>query len=89
MWVFLQPLYPRFLTHSLGCPRKLILAANRFPREYLVSTLHSNVVTIRASGDYSPTEENWRMGRQSLLAYAVGLLPFKDTFLTSDVRCLA
>lgn len=57
-----------------------------YPREYLVSSRHKNVITIRASGDYSPTEENWRIGRQSLFAYAIGLLPFKDTFLTNDVR---
>ncbi len=55
-----------------------------YPREYLVSTKHPNVVTIRASHDYHAGNTNWIISRTSLLAHAVGLLPFKDTFITSD-----
>ena len=55
----------------------------QYPREYLVSTRYPNVITIRASGDYHAGRGQWKLSRQSLLAHSVGLLPFKDTFLTS------
>ena len=55
-----------------------------YGREYLVSTLHPNVVTIRASGDYHAGRDNYKISRSSLVAHAVGLLPFKDTFFTSS-----
>ena len=54
-----------------------------YPREYLASTLHPNVVTIRATGDYHAGRDNYKISRSSLVAHAVGLLPFKDTFFTS------
>ena len=54
-----------------------------YPREYLASTLHPNVVTIRATDDYHAGRNNYKISRSSLLAHAVGLLPFKDTFYTS------
>eukprot|EP00927_Polykrikos_kofoidii_P079596 TRINITY_DN76385_c0_g1_i1.p1 TRINITY_DN76385_c0_g1~~TRINITY_DN76385_c0_g1_i1.p1 ORF type:complete len:790 (-),score=106.47 TRINITY_DN76385_c0_g1_i1:72-2441(-) len=57
-----------------------------YPRDYLASTLHRAVRTIRASDDYAPNNANWRIARQSLLAHAVGLLPYKDTFLSGDVK---
>ena len=50
-----------------------------YPREYLVSTAHPNVVTIRASHDYKAGSDQWKISRSSLVAHAVGLLPFKDT----------
>eukprot|EP01052_Picozoa_sp_SAG31_P025889 SAG31_NODE_2301_length_5978_cov_14.073652_5_plen_75_part_00 len=50
-----------------------------YPREYLASTLHPNVVTIRASHDYKAGSSQWKISRSSLVAHAVGLLPFKDT----------
>jgi hypothetical protein len=50
-----------------------------YPREYLASTLHPNVVTIRASSDYHAGRDQWKISRSSLVAHAVGLLPFKDT----------
>lgn len=57
-----------------------------YPRDYIASTRHKAVTTIRASDDYHPNNANWRLARQSLLAWAVGLLPFKDTFLSSGTR---
>lgn len=57
-----------------------------YPREYIVSTKHHAVTTIRVSDDYQPNNANWRIARQSLLAYSVGLLPFKDTFLSGDTK---
>ena len=41
------------------------------------------MITIRASGDYHAGRSQWKLSRQSLLAHSVGLLPFKDTFVTS------
>jgi len=57
-----------------------------YPRDYIASTKHAVVTTIRATDDYKPNNANWRIARQSLLAFAVGLLPFKDTFLSSGVK---
>ena len=54
-----------------------------YPREFLASTQFANVRTIRASGDYHAGKDQWKIGPTSLLAHAVGLAPFKDTFYTS------
>jgi hypothetical protein len=55
-----------------------------YPRDYIASTRHRAVTTIRATDDYKPNNRNWRIARQSLLAHAVGILPFKDTFLSGS-----
>lgn len=55
-----------------------------YPREYLVTTAHPNIRTIRASHDYHAGRDQWKISRTSLLAHAVGVLPFKDTYLTND-----
>eukprot|EP00051_Salpingoeca_urceolata_P001515 m.41551 g.41551 ORF g.41551 m.41551 type:complete len:759 (-) comp11466_c0_seq1:282-2558(-) len=56
-----------------------------YARDYIASAQFSNIVTIRASGDYDPkTDSNWRIQRQSLMAHASGVLPFKDTFLSNN-----
>merc|ERR1712196_578590 len=49
-----------------------------YPRDYLASAFVPQVHTIRSTNDYCPNDgKNWRMSRQSLLAWAVGALPFK------------
>ena len=45
-----------------------------------------NVVSIRASGDYEPSNKNWHTGLSNIWTYALGLAPFKDTFWTSKVE---
>ncbi|XP_065194238.1 uncharacterized protein LOC135825553 [Sycon ciliatum] len=39
----------------------------------------------RLGSDYLPrlNERNWKIGAQSILVYSVGMLPYKDTFLSS------
>ena len=54
-----------------------------YPREYLAATQHHNVVTIRASNDYHAGRDQWMISKQSILAHATGVLPFKDTFNTN------
>lgn len=57
-----------------------------YPRFYL-QTLEVRAVThIRASDDYGPgtRPDQWYMGDTSLLAYALGLAPFKDVFWSTS-----
>ncbi|XP_064616875.1 uncharacterized protein LOC135480876 [Liolophura sinensis] len=44
------------------------------------------VTQARASDDYSPGEDQWKIGISSLFADAVGLAPFKDTFWTTQTQ---
>ncbi|XP_046568794.1 uncharacterized protein LOC124277168 [Haliotis rubra] len=37
----------------------------------------------RSSDDYSPGNDNWKIGISSIFADAIGLAPFKDTFWTT------
>ena len=37
----------------------------------------------RASGDYRPNNDNWKIGVSSIFADALGLAPFKDNFWTT------
>ena len=57
-----------------------------FPRHVLQSVEIPNVVQVRASDDNalgrSEADENWRIGESSLLVWALGIAPFKDTFWT-------
>ena len=56
------------------------------PRQMLQSVEIDNVVSIRASGDYEPSNKNWHTGLSNIWTYALGLAPFKDTFWTSKVE---
>ncbi len=54
------------------------------PQYYLESTKLSAVDQIRASDDYHPGNEQWRIGVNSMLAWSLGLLPYKDTFWSTE-----
>ncbi|XP_048777200.2 uncharacterized protein LOC125681238 isoform X4 [Ostrea edulis] len=56
------------------------------PRHALQSLTLSQVTQVRVSDDYSPGGEQWRIGVSSLLAYALGLAPSKDTFWTTEIQ---
>ncbi|CAH1776345.1 unnamed protein product, partial [Owenia fusiformis] len=49
-------------------------------RDGLQSLTLPAVTQVRVSEDYSPGWEQWRIGFSSILAYALGLAPYKDTF---------
>lgn len=72
----------RTMAHHAAAAELKLQYCMPYPREYLASTQHANVVTIRASGDYRAGGDQWMISRTSLLAHAVGLLPFKDSFYT-------
>lgn len=57
-----------------------ILYCAAMPRQMLQSVEIANVVSIRASGDYQPSNDNWKNGLSDIWTYALGLSPFKDTF---------
>jgi hypothetical protein len=38
------------------------------------------VQSIRISGDYSTSTRQWQIGQASIVSWALGLAPFKDTF---------
>ena len=58
-----------------------------YPRHLLQSVEIPNVVQVRASGDNVPGDDgNWRIGESDLLAFALGVAPFKDTFWTVPVE---
>nr|XP_022321423.1 uncharacterized protein LOC111123413 [Crassostrea virginica] len=44
------------------------------------------VTQARVSGDYHPGKDQWRIGVSSMLADAIGLRPFKDTFWTTTTQ---
>ncbi|XP_046561028.1 uncharacterized protein LOC124270049 [Haliotis rubra] len=44
------------------------------------------VTQIRASQDYHPGQDQWRIGVTSMLAYAIGIAPFKDNFWTTTIQ---
>ena len=65
------------------------------PRHFLQSTEIPSVTQIRVSGDYAPYLmgrelldhwfiDQWEIGERSMLAWAVGLWPFKDVFWTTS-----
>ncbi|XP_046561027.1 uncharacterized protein LOC124270048 [Haliotis rubra] len=44
------------------------------------------VTQARASGDYHPGTQQWRIGVTSVFARAIGIAPFKDNFWTTTVQ---
>ncbi|XP_061187986.1 uncharacterized protein LOC133196052 [Saccostrea echinata] len=56
------------------------------PRHALQSLTLSQVTQARASDDYSPGGEQWRIGVSSLFAHALGIAPSKDTFWTTETQ---
>ena len=54
------------------------------PSFYLASTCYSSVTQIRATTDYNPGNHQWRIGLNSLLAWSLGLAPFKDNFWSTE-----
>ena len=57
------------------------------PRQMLQSVEIQNVVSIRASGDYQPSNKSWiKTGLSDIWAYALGLSPFKDTFWSEETE---
>eukprot|EP01114_Cavostelium_apophysatum_P013570 TRINITY_DN3316_c0_g1_i2.p1 TRINITY_DN3316_c0_g1~~TRINITY_DN3316_c0_g1_i2.p1 ORF type:complete len:780 (-),score=163.41 TRINITY_DN3316_c0_g1_i2:73-2412(-) len=48
--------------------------------DYLQSVEIQSVTQIRASNDYNPNRRQWPIGKSSILAWSLGLLPFKDDF---------
>lgn len=53
------------------------------PADVLETVEIPAVTQVRVSGDYHPGNGQWRIGTTSLLAWALGLAPFKDTFWTT------
>nr|XP_006815625.1 PREDICTED: uncharacterized protein LOC102804514 [Saccoglossus kowalevskii] len=54
------------------------------PRHVLQSVEIPVVTQIRASDDYHPGNDQWKIGLSSILHHAVGLAPYKDTMWTSS-----
>jgi hypothetical protein len=42
------------------------------------------VFQARASDDYQPGNEQWRIGVSSMFVHAMGVAPFKDNFWTTQ-----
>ncbi len=51
-------------------------------RHVLQSVMIPAVTQMRVSNDYHPGNENWRIGDSTMLAHALSLAAFKDTFRT-------
>ena len=54
------------------------------PADILETSELPAVTQTRVSGDYHPGNGQWRIGATSLLAWSLGLAPFKDTFWTTS-----
>ncbi|XP_067662767.1 uncharacterized protein [Haliotis asinina] len=57
-----------------------------YPRHALQSLEIPVVTQARASRDYHPGSDHWKIGLTSLLAWAIGLAPYKDNFWTTSVQ---
>jgi hypothetical protein len=55
-----------------------------WPRFALQSLLLPSVTQARASGDYAPGNDQWRIGMVSLFLDALGLRPTKDSFFSNN-----
>jgi len=53
------------------------------PVHILQSTEIPSVNQLRCHDDYNPSNTGWRIGQTALLAWSVGLVPFKDDFWSS------
>lgn len=56
------------------------------PSDYHMSAQIEAVNQIRVSNDYPSEPEQWRIGKTSLFAWAVGLFPFKVRFLVGRAQ---
>ncbi|XP_048245186.1 uncharacterized protein LOC124119104 [Haliotis rufescens] len=54
-----------------------------YPRHALQSLEIPVVTQARVSRDYHPGDDHWKIGVSSLLAWAIGVAPYKDNFWTS------
>ena len=53
----------------------------------IMETLENTQVHyIRISDDYSTNINQWNIGRASMITWALGVIPFKDTFWTTSVQ---
>ena len=56
-------------------------------RHVMQSVAIPAVTHARASHDYQPSSSQWNLGDSSILMHSVGLAPFKDVRLVSDMLC--
>ena len=54
--------------------------------EILETVENTQVRYIRISDDYSTNINQWNIGRASVVTWALGVIPFKDTFWTTSVQ---
>eukprot|EP01113_Clastostelium_recurvatum_P038251 TRINITY_DN569_c0_g1_i3.p1 TRINITY_DN569_c0_g1~~TRINITY_DN569_c0_g1_i3.p1 ORF type:complete len:418 (-),score=101.55 TRINITY_DN569_c0_g1_i3:227-1480(-) len=54
------------------------------PLHLLQSVEAQPVTQTRVSGDYVPGTDQWKAGWSSMLAWALGLVPYKDDFWTTE-----
>lgn len=80
---------PRLMLSYIRVPEKKLSACICGSKKCTKGTTHSPYVQesvllqARVSGDYHPGHDQWRIGVSSMLAAAIGLRPFKDTFWTT------
>eukprot|EP01116_Phalansterium_solitarium_P018896 TRINITY_DN5142_c0_g1_i3.p1 TRINITY_DN5142_c0_g1~~TRINITY_DN5142_c0_g1_i3.p1 ORF type:complete len:741 (-),score=235.75 TRINITY_DN5142_c0_g1_i3:178-2400(-) len=54
------------------------------PNHLLQSTTIQAVTQSRASNDYNPGNDQWKVGYTGMLLWSLGLMPFKDDFWTTS-----
>ena len=57
-----------------------------YMRHILQSLEVAAVTQVRASGDYLLNKEQWRIGGQSIVLNALGILPSKDGFWSTEYQ---
>ena len=59
-------------------------------RHLFQSLKYRAVTQIRASNDGMPNDvfKQWQIGESALLAWSLGVIPFKDNFWTTSVQCV-
>ncbi|XP_041370298.1 uncharacterized protein LOC121384124 [Gigantopelta aegis] len=74
---------------DMGAARKYNIAiqySGALPRHALQSVEVPSVTQVRVSADYMKDADQWKIGVTSILADALGLAPFKDTFWSNETE---
>eukprot|EP00930_Biecheleria_cincta_P043057 TRINITY_DN29601_c0_g1_i1.p1 TRINITY_DN29601_c0_g1~~TRINITY_DN29601_c0_g1_i1.p1 ORF type:complete len:738 (-),score=113.50 TRINITY_DN29601_c0_g1_i1:156-2369(-) len=56
-----------------------------YPYDLLSAAAYPAVTNARATGDYIDRETQWAIGATSMFYWAIGILPFKDGFYSSNL----
>jgi len=57
-----------------------------YPYDLLSAAAYPAVTNARATGDYFHSQDQWAVGNTAIFYWALGILPFKDGFYSSNLK---